>query len=250
MSRLYILALACFPTSALAVPIGFDAFGTTAVFESFAALSPGLNIGIYRPGSGVLVPGTNGPFTFDSGVVLVHPVPNPIPGENEDEIGTAGVNDFRIGPASFGLDGPSIDDTSDVPFGTAFMGLDGSGDNAVAKFSFPSDVLRVGAFVTGSESESEITIFDKSDLELERHAIPKVSVADWSSNFIGLENLGGIRHVVFRGEFLVIDGLTFVPVPEPSSASLVAISLVGIALQSLRGRQKLSQLTQTAAAMR
>ena len=237
-NRLYILLLVfCAPTTTHAFPIDFNEFGPAAITESFEGLEFGRNVGKYRPGSGILVPGILGPFTFASGIELVHPVPNPIPAENEDEIGTAGINDFRVGPSVFGLDGGSVSTFAEVPFGSAFLALDGKGDNAFVEFSFPDDTFRVGAFVTASEDEIEMTVFDVDGSVLERHFIDTVSVPDWPTNFIGLENPNGIRRVTFRGDFLVLDSLTFVFVPESCSRCVFNLGIESILLGWLRFRR-------------
>jgi hypothetical protein len=214
--------------------IGPDSFGPAAISESFEGLSLGPNVGEYRPGDS-FAPGIVAPYTFVSGITLTRPVPNPVPGDAEDEIGTATIGDFlREGEGGFGVgEQGGVDDESDVPFGTAFLGMDGENELANVEFTFPFAVHRVGAFVTAA-SDIEMTVFDSNSSQLETHSISPVVVSDWASNFIGIENPNGVRKVVFHGDFLVVDGLRFEPIPEPTTASLLVVGLA--VLPITRGR--------------
>jgi len=195
------------------------------ITESFEALALGPNVGEYSPGDS-FVPGIVGPFTFASGITLTRPIPNPIPGFDEDEIGTATIGDFlRPAEGGFGVgDQGGVNDESDVPFGTAFLGMDGESELANVEFTFPSVVCRVGAFVTAIR-DIEMTVFDGDNEELETYSIPPVLVDDWPTNFVGIENPNGVRKVVFHGDFLVMDGLRFEPIPEPTTACLLVVGL-------------------------
>ena len=61
-----------------------------------------------------------------------------------------------------------------------------------------------------------------------------VDVSNWGSNFLGLENSGGIRKITIKGDYTVLDKLTFEaaatkPVPEPASVlGLLALGALGV----------------------
>ena len=214
-----------------AAPIGFGAFGGGAVMESFEGLSAGPNITLVG-GTGFLEPGVVSPFTFPSGATLTGPIPNP--GEKSGVI----VGDFTIGGAVFGLIANGvISSAANVPFGSAYMGLDELATDPI-EFTLPTDVLRVGAFVTGAPGMLTIDVLDALDVVLETHSIAAVTVGSWGTNFLGIQT-PGIRKVRFNGDFLVLDKLTFetaaaAAVPEPSTILLLGSGLAGLVAWRMR----------------
>jgi hypothetical protein len=210
-----------------AAPIGFGAFGGGAVMESFEGLSAGLNIPLLSLGSGYLGPGSVSSYTFGSGATLTGPIPNP-------EFGVV-IGDFTIGtPAAFSLQGNGdVSSAAVVPFGSAYMGLDAESGVLLVEFTLPTDVLRVGAFVTGIPGMVTIEVLNASDVVLETYSIASVVVGSWGINFLGIET-AGIRKVRFSGEGIVLDKLTFetgaasAPIPEPSTMLLLGSGLVGL----------------------
>jgi len=224
-----------------AMPIGSGAFGPTAVVESFEGLSVSPNL--VNPFDGFLNPGVLGPFTFASGVTLTEPIPN-VSGNAVLLIG-----DFALGSASFGLGTNGVVLASTVPFGSAYMGLNTTG--RFIEFTFSSDMIRVGAFVTADQSFTEpprppitISAFDASGALLETTSVPRVDVSQWGSNFLGIEDISGIRRIRFQTEVLttggslvpgpfVLDGLTFEAsaapiIPESSTMLLLGSGLAGL----------------------
>ena len=206
---------------AQADPISTSEFGSSAIVESFEGLSPGTIIPQIVD-TGVLKPGVNGPFTFNSGVTLTGPIPNePPPSAAGIEVG-----DFSIGDASFGLgENGQITSADDVPDGSAYLAL--NADPGPIEFTFNSDMLRVGALVTGGRGFIILSAFDASGHLLETVSVSKVNVSNWRSNFVGLENSAGIRKITFSDSdvgsgfnTLVLDRLTFEPI-----ASVVEVAI-------------------------
>ena len=228
---------------AQAISIGLTDFGSSAIVESFEGLSPGPNI----PQSQNLAffkPGVNGPFTFNSGVTLTGPIPNALP---PSAVGIP-VGDFSLGPAVFGLgDNGLIASANDVPDGSAYLAL--NSHPGPIEFTFTSDVFRVGALVAGGTAFgmgpgfSTLSAFDASGKLLETVSVTKVNVSSWSSNFAGLQTDSGIRKISFSDSDagrnpLVLDRLTFEPVPEPTTWLVIAVGLLCVAFR-LSGRREL-----------
>lgn len=189
------------------------AFGPGAVFEeSFEDLSAGANITL---DGAYFTPGVVEPFTFGTGVQLTKPFPNP--GNQAAVI----IGDFDIGEATFdfGLNG-SIDSKADVPFGSAYLLALGP-----IEFTFMSDMLRVGAYITGTPGTITLNAFDASNTLLESVPISSVSVANWGLNFLGIQNSNGIRKIEFSGDFVALDKLTFEVVPLPGAIILGSIGM-------------------------
>jgi hypothetical protein len=213
-------------TVAEAISIGSDRFTASAIVESFEGLVPAANIP-QVDSSGILKPGVNGPFTFSSGVTLTRPVPNMPPPAASGVL----VGDFSIGRAIFGLgENGQIQSVADIPNGTAYFAL--NAHPGPIEFTFPSPVLRVGAFITGGGSPGGagiLSAFDRSGNILESVRRSKVNVSDWKTNFLGVED-PGITRITFSDtdaplgfNTLVLDSLTFESVPEPASISLVLL---------------------------
>ena len=117
-------------------------------------------------------------------------------------------------------------------------------------------LLGAGHFVTADQSFTEpprppitISAFDASGALLETTSVPRVDVSQWGSNFLGIEDVPGIRRIRFQTEVLtsggslvpgpfVLDGLTFeasaAPIPEPSTLLLFGTGLGGLAAWRMR----------------
>ena len=161
---------------------------------------------------GYYQPGFLSPFTFSSGLKLIAPFPN----DNDDNGETlVGEYDTLLDPR-WGLDDNGrISAPSDLPHGTAFIGANKEADGTLT-FGFPKDVYIVDAFVdavrdneTGSRGLITATAYDASGDVITASRILSVAKADWSSNLITLRSDVPIAKVVFTGNFLVLDALTF-----------------------------------------
>ena len=227
-----VLLLATAPV-AMAIPVGIGAFGPGTTVESFEGLAAAIGPNLTVNGS-YFEPGVLSPYTFASGVTLTDPIPNP-------GVGTGVlVGDFAYSAsATFGLLGNGwIASAANVPFGSAYLGLDDPAASGPIGFSFASDMLRVGAYVTGGPGNITLTAYDQFGGLLESTSLATVNVALWGNNFIGLENVAGIRSIEFSGaDFAVLDGLSFeAAVPEPSTLLLLGSGLIGLGFVRRRFR--------------
>jgi len=215
-----------------AVPISPGAFGSGAVVESFEGLSAGPNIPLVDPSFGFFNPATVGPFTFGSGVTFTNPVPNPPLGNG------VVIGDFSLGIATFGLTtGGVITSAANVPFGSAFMGLNSNAPGPI-EFTFASDMLNVGGYVSGLPGGVvTLTAYDAGNNLLESTTVATVPVGSWPTNFIGLQRSEGIRRIELNASTLVLDGLTFEAIPEPSTLTLAGLGLFGLLAYGWRRRQ-------------
>lgn len=224
------LALGAAP-AASALPIGTGVFGPGAVVESFEGQTPGANIALGL-GASLLHPGTASTYAFPTGVSLSDPIPNP-----GYASGGAFIHDFALGTDVQNNWGGArvVNDASDVPLGSAYLGAFAPGaGTASISFLFRGLVDRVGAYVTGlAASTVRLDVYDDADRLLESTVLGTVDLPQWGANFLGIEQLAGIRRAVFSGVDFGIDGLTFesdvVAVPEPGTVSAVALGLAGLA---------------------
>jgi hypothetical protein len=213
---------------ATAVPIGPGDFGPGAIVESFEGLSPGPNIPAVGNGA-FLRPGENAAYTFPSGASLTSPVPNPA-------VSGARVGDFTRGDASASLSGHSIV-VSDIPLGSAYLiGGDETSYAPLIEFCFPTDMLRVGAYISGNHNWYTLTAYDAAGAPIETVQ----GRGAWSTNFLGIQDQRGIRRVDIGGFVIdlmiatrntLVDGLTFEPLPEPSMAALFVAAAVLVHLR-------------------
>lgn len=214
---------------AYAVQASQDDFGAEAVMESFEGLSARADIPRFtQPGPrGIPMDtawfqlSTGDPVAFDSGVTMVWRI------GLSDTMGATLVGDFSVGPATpsilpdYGRNLPdeSVRSESDVPDGTAYMTVNGTGELGEVEFAFDSDMFRVGACVTSDYPDGNVPgwvtllVFDANDALIDTQQIDAVDVSDWGSNFLGVE-AQGIRKVRFVGDFLLLDKLMFEPEPE------------------------------------
>jgi hypothetical protein len=237
------LGLAALLASAFAAPshalsITPAAFTGTQTVESFEGLVLGPNVGA-SPFANIVEPGRVSSYTFASGVTLTSPVPNPGTMNNG-----VFVHDFAL-PAgasnNWGTNG-SVSSALNVPFGTAYIGafdnLSGATVPVSIGFTFGSDMLRVGAYVTGATGLTlRMDAYSSSGTLLESVTIGTVPVGSWGSNFFGIERVEGIRRVVFSGADFGLDGLTFegpLVVPEPATGALFGLGVVALGFMRRR----------------
>lgn len=226
-------ALALFvgaPIVASATPIAPGAFGALATVESLEGLTPGANLALGL-GQSLLEPGTVSAFDFGSGVRLTGPVPNP-----GFASGGAFVHDFALGndvQNNWGS-GRVVNSAAAVPFGSAYLGAfhPGAGTVSIA-LEFDTLQQRVGAYVSGvTGSNVRLDVYGDGGTLLESLTLGTVALNLWPTNFLGLEQLAGIRTAVFTGQDFGIDGLTFetslLVVPEPDTLSALALGLLGL----------------------
>jgi hypothetical protein len=226
---------------AQATSIGPGAFGPTKIVESFeghTASEANLSLAL---GVSLLTPGTVSAFNFASGVSLTSPIPNP--GVFNDG---AFIHDFALGgDVTNNWGGTRVlnaASSSNIPFGKAYLGaFDGGTANASITFTFASDMDRVGAYITGvTGSTVTMSVYSASGTLLETGSIGTVDLPQWSTNFLGIENLTGIRKVVFSGPDFGLDGLTFEPhpiaVPELGTLPSLVFGLAGMLGIAVLGR--------------
>jgi hypothetical protein len=239
LSSICLFAAALFAAAPVAAtPITPAAFSGFQLVESFEGIAVGPNV---RIGMGVslLEPGTVSAFPFASGVVLTSPVPNPGVLNRG-----AFVHDFTRGSDvtnNWGATGV-VNDPTDVPFGDAYLGAFHPTGTGTATFTlvFATPQDRVGAYFTGvAGSTVTMQVYDGSGALIDTVSGNTVSLAGWSTNFLGSEMANRISRVVFTGLDFGIDALTFednpLLVPEPSTASTLALGLLGLwALGSAR----------------
>ena len=107
-------------------------------------------------------------------------------------------------------------------------------------------MLSVGALVTGSAGDEPgsiiLTAFGDSNNILSSVSVPAVPVSAWPTNSIEVQSTSGIHKVWFQNSdtssgfnVIVLDDLTFEPVPEPNYAPVVlGLMSLGVGLQYLR----------------
>ncbi len=218
------------PAISSATPIAPGAFGPLATIESFEGLAPGANLSLGL-GQSLLEPGTVSAFDFGSGVRLTSPVPNP-----GFANGGAFVHDFALGSDvqnNWGA-GRVVNSAASVPFSSAYLGAFAPGAGSVSiAFEFDTLQQRVGAFVSGvTGSNVRLDVYDDGGSLLESLTLGTVALDLWPANFLGFEQLVGIRTAVFTGQDFGIDALTFEPgpvvVPEPDTLSALVLGLFGL----------------------
>jgi len=245
MRRLLLLASLGIPIltggPAWATSIGPGAFGPTQMVESFeghTATEANMTLAL---GVSLLSPGTTSAFNFAGGVSLTSPIPNP--GVFNDG---AFIHDFALGgDVTNNWGGTRVLNAASsayIPFGKAYLGaFDGGAGNASIEFTFAADMDRVGAYITGvTGSTVTMSVYSASGTLLETGSIGTVDLPLWSTNFLGIENLAGIRRVVFSGPDFGLDGLTFEPhplaVPELGTLPSLAFGLAGLLGIAVLGR--------------
>jgi len=203
--------------------IGRSAFSGSAVTETFENIT--------QPNKHLFTIPT--PFLLPCGAIVSKPAPN-----RSDSFATMIVDRGGFFGYAFDTIAPYL------PSGSAYVGQANAGlfDQGVV-FTFPQDMLRVGAYVAadpwqGQGGPIHITAYDASGLTLETTLISHATVEGWRDRFLGFKRNEGIRSLRFRGEggaVLRLDDLTFEPVPEPATLSLLALG--GLELVRRRKRR-------------
>jgi hypothetical protein len=161
---------------------------------------------------GYFQPGFLSLYTFKSGLKLIEPVPN-----DNDDNGEALVGEFDTGlEPRWGLeDNGRINSEGDLPHGSAFIGANKEIDGTLT-FGFPKAVYTVEAFVdavrddvAGSRGLITATAYDASGSVITASRILSVAKEDWDENLISVHSKKPIAKIVFTGDFLVLDALTF-----------------------------------------
>jgi len=250
---LALAALLCMPGMSFASPISnISSFTPGYQVESFEGIIPGGSNTGSVTNENYFAMGTTGPYTFASGVTLT--VPIPAFGWGNFNYGGPYIHDFAIQSSNspynedyFGSNG-DLDNKSQMPagFGTAYIGVYRT-DNTNFTFTFPTEVVRAGFYLTGYPCDSTyhytLEALDAAGNVLVSYAVKSAPVADWASNFVGIQLLSGFRSLDIVGSGqqwtannAALDMLTFQPIPLPPSALLLGSGILG--LVGLRWRRK------------
>jgi hypothetical protein len=220
--------------------------------QSFEGIAPGGSNTGPVTNENYFAVGTTGPYTFSSGVTLTAPIPAYSWGNSN--YGGPYIHDFAIQATNsysnqdyFGSNG-DLDNISQMPagFGTAYIGVYRT-DNTNFTFTFPTEVVRAGFYLTGWPCDSTyqytLEALDASGHVLESYAVNSAPVDAWASNFVGIQLLSGFRSLDLVGSGqqwiannAALDMLTFQSVPLPPSALLLGSGILGLVV--LRWRKK------------
>ena len=134
---------------------------------------------------------------------MIDPIPN---NTTEQTL----VGDFAISAdATWALDANGEVSYPDVPSGSAYIGRNEDGRGTLT-FGFSSTVYSVGALVDAvSGSGVSAAAYDAAGKLITAADIASVPVADWDSNLVSLVSKVPIAKVVFTGDYVILDELTF-----------------------------------------
>ncbi len=106
-----------------------------------------------------------------------------------------------------------MDGASDLPHGSAYIGANREFDGTLT-FGFSEDVYSIEAFVTALKDEDQrgavtATAYDDAGNVITASRILGSHVDDWDENLISVHSKTPIAKIVFTGDFLVLDALSF-----------------------------------------
>jgi hypothetical protein len=213
----------CLPGMALADYIG-PFSGTVESFEGLVANDAANGTGPLEYNNNFTI-GHGAVTTFASGVQFTAPI---IADGKWYPIGDPFINDFRFSTSVTNGGWPQNVTPAVVPDGTAWVGAWYSG--ASLEFTLPAPMDRVGAYVTGNQNHSvTMKAYDADNNLLDTQVIANVPVADWSTNWIGIQvATPQITKVVFSDYDFGVDMLTFAAAPLPPSLLLLGSGLLGL----------------------
>ena len=223
-------AIVCIPGLAMASFTTSIANFGSAVVEGFEGISPGsTNTSVLYNGSWFNI-NINPPYDFGNGVTLAVPA---APAFSYDNAGPY-IHNFSYGAGTtdqLGANGV----IGSAPYGNAYLGIWREAGPFSLIFKFSQDVVRAGAYFTGWLESGSGTYYlralDASGNVLESYTINTVNVADWASNFVGIERAAGFRQLEFLNPVYgqtVLDNVQFQPVPIPAAAWLLGSGLIGL----------------------
>jgi Ca2+-binding RTX toxin-like protein len=171
-----------------------------AIFtESFEGLGPTENSPYWNNAHAFFLPGHVEPFIFNSTLQYLHPVPNS---------GVTFVGDFAGGGAYYPLGKNGVVEKEVVPEGTAYFALSPHGAKE-ATFKFFPNVYSVSACVTAGGPEIGLAAYTADGKLITGASIKSVEVDDWRNNIITIRSDKPIKSVIFEGDSVVIDVVSF-----------------------------------------
>jgi Ca2+-binding RTX toxin-like protein len=181
------------------------------IIESFENLeeTPNTPLSLKYGVFGFLQPGYLSAFTFASGLKLLAPVPN-----DQVDGGETLVGDYGIAFGTWRLeDHGRVDSADDLPSGFAYIGANAETDGALT-FGFSQDTYTVNALVTALKDDEArgsvtATAYDASGKVITASRIHGVHVDDWNENPIAIQSKKPIAKIVFTGDYLILDVLSF-----------------------------------------
>ena len=265
------VCLACFVTTILVAfsqtasatnitSITKDAFGLTTVKEGFEKPLSGPNVAedtndeAYS--QGMMAPNQNQPYTWDTGLILKEPCPNPI--------GDLQANVMVFKPEEgFGFgDNGNLSSSNQLPDGDHMLIYCGStGKPATLRFAFTQPVSKFGGYFTEAALNGLATNYMEADFyatdghKIGSTLIPVAKVSALKTSFQGFmpangesfqevaltpwNNNGTIANVGYPA----VDSLWFEPaavaVPEPGTLPLLAASVLTALFIPRRFRRKM-----------
>lgn len=187
-------------------------FDPSAVTESFEGIPASPNNPLYAPqsinGNGYTKPVI--PFTFSSGIKLTEPNPN---------TGQVLIGDWSKGNSGKYLCDQAVISATDVPDGTAFLGVMDTA--SILTFTLPAPSRKVGMYVEGAAgtcvSSTTITLTAYNAANAVIGSCTTAATNDgsnWKNHFLGFRSLSdSITKITVSGPYIAIDKLTFEPFP-------------------------------------